>query len=1326
MNLAYYVGFAVSVVACLLSIKLLSMSLFGFAFIALLPVLGFTYSFCRKKSLSDGMKWTNVLIQTLITLLCFAGIVMVDPIFADHSLTVVDTAEGAQAYIVQTAMLSARSLDPRRSLEQLVQNANIIRNYDPQSRLRRATGVSIFQHNHLTDFFGYLPEVNHPEIANRTLKDIIRAYQTIFEELPPHGFDSAFKNPCWHGEGGTGGGHTGAEEITDANAKLHCLPYVYLLGQPKSGTTDLYLHLSKHPDFVNPRRKEVRFFTRGEFIDPPPLEDIPLYGTGAGSEGEDASGRRKLLLWHEGQDKEALESGSIPKHGHVDIGSEGRRAKRSHHKARGSKHHHNQDPNAKHKYGGGVEEGATIDSPAGNSGDSLAGLPLVRRSAEQEAEKLSALQFTSNHKFSSGGSVGHRGGGGDSNFLDEKTSLLDFSDSFGEIAKRLTHAHSYGGGADGSSAVDDRSRLIALDGGPHTLWWPLQKPDGTYTRNTEPHTTGEVKKRPGDFHPSYLDAVDVNIPQLLAAIQPNAKFIITVSDPVNRLYSDYYFLGDDLRPVKHKNKKMRKVHGWEAEGDGGDGLQATDAEKSPEHFHNRAVSQVAQMRACIDEHMLLLPKWRLEEGVEHTDQQEHVHGMGWFRASQVCAHDRMRFGRGGWGRLSIGMYAVFLEKWLEHFYSDQFLVLKLEDMDQDPRAYFTRIFEFLGTSIPESDSEWSMIIDAAGKGNRGFHGQTGAGADGGGTHHANAHQGGRLEMLPETRAVLEEFYQPYNAYLARYLQNDAFLWDLDAGISSAQGGAGLPSLVRINSKGVLAGLGSLSESLESQARALLPESASKAASKGMETVLHFAGNRSDSLKSWLGSNVAALQLQIGSGASSLSASSGSKSGVGARPPPRGSLLDGDSAVSDPGLRGARTPPLHRRGANHDANANTDADARNGGADAVHYQYQGQNQQHDVVTSVQVCDAVIELNATRLQELLDSGPLAGRGLVNWDDSDRTPLFCLAGMYLLADASGKSLVFSVLKGKGLGSDAEYYDPPLPTKAASVDSLRILNSMSKTLRALGEVLFNHPGFKAEVNINQRDSGGNTALHVAASGGIPTLVSLLLDHGADVLIANRDGRLPLHFAAALGHAEAAAALLKVADMKTQLHTADKIGVTPENIIMMPGGPILSSDFKKYFPSLPARRAIRKIAAVPAPTEEETEIGGWSTERMADHPRSADYCDVDMYYAHEITPDEVFVRYTSTLTPILIRGLLHNEHDTWPAYERYTRENLMRINGAMKVTASTIPYAEKFGGEEKKMTLGAYIESVHEHRMLGGKHPYCKFINITTCLLLHLYLCCF
>ncbi len=94
--------------------------------------------------------------------------------------------------------------------------------------------------------------------------------------------------------------------------------------------------------------------------------------------------------------------------------------------------------------------------------------------------------------------------------INPDTSIHEFTRSFDRLAKMLS--------IPSSSGVSKRD-LISIDGTPHNLWWPVQDPDGS------------------------VDLSVIPIPQLVREIQPHAKFIVTLTDPVSRMYSDYYFLG---------------------------------------------------------------------------------------------------------------------------------------------------------------------------------------------------------------------------------------------------------------------------------------------------------------------------------------------------------------------------------------------------------------------------------------------------------------------------------------------------------------------------------------------------------------------------------------------------------------------------------------------------------------------------------------------------------------------------------------------------------------------------------------------------------------
>ncbi|XP_064641990.1 carbohydrate sulfotransferase 15-like [Lineus longissimus] len=83
-----------------------------------------------------------------------------------------------------------------------------------------------------------LREYTPPKInATADLKKQLDKYKPVdfghnLNVKPPaqSDFIKSLKNPCWK-----------------VDATLHCLPYFYLLGFPKSGTTDLWTRISRHP-----------------------------------------------------------------------------------------------------------------------------------------------------------------------------------------------------------------------------------------------------------------------------------------------------------------------------------------------------------------------------------------------------------------------------------------------------------------------------------------------------------------------------------------------------------------------------------------------------------------------------------------------------------------------------------------------------------------------------------------------------------------------------------------------------------------------------------------------------------------------------------------------------------------------------------------------------------------------------------------------------------------------------------------------------------------------------------------------------------------------
>ena len=60
-----------------------------------------------------------------------------------------------------------------------------------------------------------------------------------------------------------------------------------------------------------------------------------------------------------------------------------------------------------------------------------------------------------------------------------------------------------------------------------------------------------------------------------------------------------------------------------------------------------------------------------------------------------------------------------------------------------------------------------------------------------------------------------------------------------------------------------------------------------------------------------------------------------------------------------------------------------------------------------------------------------------------------------------------------------------------------------------------------KGGINVNKRDAEGNTPLHYACLKGFRDIVNMLLEHDADVSVANNCAETPLHAAARSGNKE-------------------------------------------------------------------------------------------------------------------------------------------------------------------------------------------------------------
>lgn len=112
-----------------------------------------------------------------------------------------------------------------------------------------------------------LTGIFHPIFPNRSAHSV----ENIFKRTP-HMFHNCMKNPCFYQR------YWVTIENERKNVKrLRCLPYFYIIGFPKCGTTDLWERLIRHPQIVAKHKKESHYIDDKRFIKQWTFEDYLKY-----------------------------------------------------------------------------------------------------------------------------------------------------------------------------------------------------------------------------------------------------------------------------------------------------------------------------------------------------------------------------------------------------------------------------------------------------------------------------------------------------------------------------------------------------------------------------------------------------------------------------------------------------------------------------------------------------------------------------------------------------------------------------------------------------------------------------------------------------------------------------------------------------------------------------------------------------------------------------------------------------------------------------------------------------------------------------------------
>ncbi|XP_052788433.1 carbohydrate sulfotransferase 15-like [Mya arenaria] len=175
----------------------------------------------------------------------------------------------------------------------------------------------------------------------------------------------------------------------------------------------------------------------------------------------------------------------------------------------------------------------------------------------------------------------------------------------------------------------------------------------------------------------------------LYRLNPQAKIIAILRDPVKRLISEYNY------------------------------FNSTKFKKSSEHFHSLVQHEIQEFKTC-----------SMKQTLRHC---------------VYIKHNESKF-----GRVWLGLYAVFLEDYYRVFPREQILVLSLETCSQDFALCLQRTYDFLEVAPIDLETirVWLNQSEIANRGPS------------------------KVTMLDSTRRMAEQFYEPYNADLLKLMGPD--------------------------------------------------------------------------------------------------------------------------------------------------------------------------------------------------------------------------------------------------------------------------------------------------------------------------------------------------------------------------------------------------------------------------------------------------------------------------------------------------------------------------------------------------------------------------
>lgn len=206
------------------------------------------------------------------------------------------------------------------------------------------------------------------------------------------------------------------------------------------------------------------------------------------------------------------------------------------------------------------------------------------------------------------------------------------------------------------------------------------------------------------------------VPFLLFRVLPQTKILIILRNPIDRLWSDYWYF------CSRYNWRTNKVYN----------IPRHISAVASELFHNLSISAIAQFKNCTE------------------------NGNSEFHCSTLTGSAPGKKGSCTNVRLGLSMYYLHVIRWLNIFPRNQIHIIRINDLSTSPRTTMNHVWDFIGVHKINSTiigsinkNPWILMED----------------------YKTN------FTMWPRTRILLEFFFKSYNMKLAQLLNDEHYLWN---------------------------------------------------------------------------------------------------------------------------------------------------------------------------------------------------------------------------------------------------------------------------------------------------------------------------------------------------------------------------------------------------------------------------------------------------------------------------------------------------------------------------------------------------------------------